>query len=177
MSGICGNRVEIQWQQQAISRHARVHSLRLTVPFSKTLQAVPLSSVHVWLLNVPQSGHSSIAMQSALAIGSYAPGVVMLTWRSCNVMCIPLPGSRRVLSTSRDNTVRIWRGDTALQEAITISHNNNTGRWISPFRAVWGPGSDFLAVGSMTRQVLYPLPLWNVERAHLCSGLVLIIKP
>ena len=34
-----------------------------------------------------------------------------------------------------------------------MSHNNQTGRWVLPLRAVWGPGSDCVMVGGMKRSV------------------------
>ena len=37
-----------------------------------------------------------------------------------------------MLSTSRDNTLRVWSKDA--EELASMPHNNNTGRWISPFR-------------------------------------------
>ena len=66
----------------------------------------------------------------------------------------PRPGSRRVVTTSRDNTLRIWDGKADMAQAAVMQHNNNTGRWVIPFRAVWGPASDCLIVGNMKRMVL-----------------------
>ncbi|KAK9823208.1 hypothetical protein WJX72_001110 [[Myrmecia] bisecta] len=62
-------------------------------------------------------------------------------------------GSQRVLSTSRDNTLAIWEGRTGMSQSVRISHNNNTGRWVVPFRATWGPAADCLVVGNMKRTV------------------------
>jgi hypothetical protein len=39
------------------------------------------------------------------------------------------------------------------KSALKIRHNNQTGRWVLPFRAVWTPGSDGVVVGSMRREV------------------------
>lgn len=39
----------------------------------------------------------------------------------------------------------------APSQPLLINHNNNTGRWISPFRAVWTWDSRHVAVGSMNR--------------------------
>lgn len=36
-----------------------------------------------------------------------------------------------------------------------MQHYNNTGRWVVPFRAVWGPASDTIICGSMKRTVGY----------------------
>jgi hypothetical protein len=40
-----------------------------------------------------------------------------------------------------------------LQELVRIRHDNNTGRWIIPFRGVWGPAGDAVVVGNMRRKV------------------------
>ena len=62
-------------------------------------------------------------------------------------------GSHRVLSLSRDDTVRVWDGKQGLKQLQSCDHYNNTGRWISPFRAIWGPNSDCALVGNMRRLV------------------------
>jgi len=45
-------------------------------------------------------------------------------------------GSSRVVSLSRDDTVQIWQydGKSGLESQVSMPHNNNTGRWILPFR-------------------------------------------
>ena len=41
-----------------------------------------------------------------------------------------------------------------MQPEVTIKHDNQTGRWVLPFRAIFGPaGSGWVAVGSMKRGV------------------------
>ncbi len=62
-------------------------------------------------------------------------------------------GSHRVATTSRDNTLRIWDGAAALAAGLVMRHNNNTGRWVIPFRAVWTAASDGLICGGMGRTV------------------------
>jgi hypothetical protein len=36
---------------------------------------------------------------------------------------------------------------------VSIRHNNNTGRWLVPFRPCWSPDGSALAVGDMKRGV------------------------
>lgn len=36
---------------------------------------------------------------------------------------------------------------------VNIRHNNNTGRWIMPFRPAWAPAGDAVCVGDMKRGV------------------------
>lgn len=62
-------------------------------------------------------------------------------------------GSQRVLSTSRDDTLRVWDAKQDMQQLASMKHYNNTGRWVVPFRAVWGPASDTVICGSMKRTV------------------------
>ncbi|XP_076471667.1 WD repeat-containing protein 76-like [Babylonia areolata] len=64
----------------------------------------------------------------------------------------PLTG-RHILSCSADDTLNIYNCSSSCGEvtrAKTVSHNNKTGRWLTPFRAVWHPArEDVFFVGSM----------------------------
>jgi len=35
----------------------------------------------------------------------------------------------------------------------SIKHNNNTGRWVMPFRPAWSPAGDAVCVGDLKRGV------------------------
>ncbi|KAL8197343.1 UNVERIFIED_CONTAM: hypothetical protein K2H54_020745 [Gekko kuhli] len=66
----------------------------------------------------------------------------------------PLTGNR-VVTTCADDTLRIF-GTNCLSSMApiltTIRHNNNTGRWLTRFRAEWDPKrDDCFVVGSMSR--------------------------
>jgi hypothetical protein len=84
--------------------------------------------------------------------------LLLCKWRSkaqlvtCSSL-VALAGSRRVLSTSFDNTLRTWDGAEALAPLLTVKHDNNTGRWVLPFRAAWTPAADGFIVGNMKRYV------------------------
>ena len=60
-------------------------------------------------------------------------------------------GSRRLVSTSFDDTVRIWDAAAAAAAALapvtSIRHDNNTGRWVLPFRAIWTAAGDGVIIG------------------------------
>ena len=84
--------------------------------------------------------------------------------KSCQAAYFAPDGSGNLLTTCYDDLLRIWRpkaspggGSTAMNDdpksATKIRHNNQTGRWVLPFRAVWTPGSDGVVVGSMKREV------------------------
>ena len=74
-------------------------------------------------------------------------------------------GSARLLSVSFDDTLKVWGPPTAegaaaaapplgtkFAQRLSVKHDNNTGRWVLPFRpAWWGPGA--LLVGDMKRGV------------------------
>lgn len=66
-----------------------------------------------------------------------------------------------LISTCYDDAVRIHTkflspGDHEVQQLV-IKHNNQTGRWITPFRAIWDPKSgaqaelSHLVIGNMNR--------------------------
>ena len=59
-------------------------------------------------------------------------------------------GNKNVLTTGRDNTLRLY--DQSMSQQCSVPHNNNTGRWVMPLRATLGP-SDTIICGSMKRAV------------------------
>ncbi|KAH7619959.1 hypothetical protein Ndes2526B_g05205 [Nannochloris sp. 'desiccata'] len=79
--------------------------------------------------------------------------------KTCQAAYLAPDGSQRVVSTSFDDTVRIWDGKKDLTQILSIKHNNQTGRWILPMRAVWAPKGDGILVGSMT----HPIEIFNAE--------------
>ena len=65
-----------------------------------------------------------------------------------------------LVSTCYDDSVRIHRGLLTGEGAteLRIAHNNQTGRWITPFRAIWDPKcqdarSSHIIVGDMNRGI------------------------
>ncbi|XP_070200372.1 WD repeat-containing protein 76-like [Littorina saxatilis] len=63
----------------------------------------------------------------------------------------PVSG-KYILSCSSEDTVNVFSSPTLSDktERKTIRHNNHTGRWLTPFRAVWHPArEDVFFVGSM----------------------------
>lgn len=60
----------------------------------------------------------------------------------------------KLLSTCYDDHVRVHY-NAHLPEArhAEMSHNNQTGRWITNFKAVWDPKSSFAVVGNMNRGI------------------------
>ena len=84
--------------------------------------------------------------------------------KSCQAAYFSPDGSGNLLTTCYDDLLRVWRpkpspggGASAINDdpttALKIRHNNQTGRWVLPFRAVWTPAGDGVLVGSMKREV------------------------
>ena len=63
-------------------------------------------------------------------------------------------GSGALLTTCYDDALRVWRPaeDDAKPTAV-VKHNNQTGRWVLPFRAIWSASGDGILCGSMQRHV------------------------
>lgn len=75
------------------------------------------------------------------------------------------PGGTRLLSTSYDDTLQVYETrDGAWVKGVTIRHDNQTGRWVVPFRAVW-TGDEGVLVGSMRRQ----LEVYNARTGHVVA--------
>ncbi|KAM6553178.1 hypothetical protein CsatB_013940 [Cannabis sativa] len=62
------------------------------------------------------------------------------------------PSGKCLATTSLDDTVRILDGAN-FEEASWIPHNNQTGRWISQFKAIWGWDDSYIFIGNMKRGV------------------------
>ena len=57
----------------------------------------------------------------------------------CSVYFSPRKGDR-LLTLGHDNRIKMWKHpSTSLECTWSLSHNNNTGRWLSNFKAVWDP--------------------------------------
>jgi WD repeat-containing protein 76 len=73
------------------------------------------------------------------------------------------PSGTRLVSTCMDNLQRVWSsspsssaaGEWDWKEAghslVRVKHNNHTGRWVTPFRAVW-IADDAFVMGNMERR-------------------------
>jgi WD40 repeat protein len=79
-------------------------------------------------------------------------------------------GSGALLTTCYDDALRVWHPDrSAAAPTATIKHNNQTGRWVLPFRAVWSAAGDGVLCGSMTRQVEIFNPATGASLARYAS--------
>ncbi|XP_077222551.1 DNA damage-binding protein cmr1-like [Tasmannia lanceolata] len=62
------------------------------------------------------------------------------------------PSGRCLATTSYEDNIRLLSG-VDFGDMAMIRHNNQTGRWISSFRAIWGWDDSYLFVGNMKRAV------------------------
>ncbi|KAK3435696.1 hypothetical protein EUGRSUZ_C00403 [Eucalyptus grandis] len=62
------------------------------------------------------------------------------------------PSGSCLATTSFDNTICIASGDN-FEKTSHISHNNQTSRWISSFRAIWGWDDSYIFIGNTKRAV------------------------
>lgn len=74
--------------------------------------------------------------------------------RSCSAAFFSPVEGNSIVTTSFDDTLRIFDcsqvTEKDVRQQVVLKHNNNTGRWLTPFKAVWMPGCDELfLVGSM----------------------------
>lgn len=59
-----------------------------------------------------------------------------------------------ILSTSFDDTLSIWKDALKTNTSVKIKHNNQTGRWIQKFKAVWNTTTEkTIMVGNMKRGI------------------------
>ncbi|KAL3535031.1 hypothetical protein ACH5RR_003492 [Cinchona calisaya] len=62
------------------------------------------------------------------------------------------PSGRFLATTSADDMVGLFSGDT-YENMTMVYHNNQTGRWISSFRGIWGWDDSYVFIGNMRRGV------------------------
>jgi WD40 repeat protein len=81
-----------------------------------------------------------------------------------------------LVTTCNDNLVRFWSPKAQAKESqvVKVKHNNNTGRYITNFRAVWDPTSSAVLIGNMNKKVDFLAPdgkeLASISH-ELCSAI------
>jgi hypothetical protein len=61
------------------------------------------------------------------------------------------PSGTRVVGTSMDDTVRLFdvKASDFQKSVVRIRHNNQTGRWLTNFKAIFDPSGKHVVVGSL----------------------------
>ncbi|XP_015893174.3 uncharacterized protein LOC107427308 [Ziziphus jujuba] len=77
------------------------------------------------------------------------------------------PYGRSLATTSYDDNVGITSG-VNFEETSMIHHYNQTGRWISTFRAIWGWDESYVFIGNMKRgvDIISPVQRRSVFTLH-----------
>jgi len=129
-----------------------------TVPKGIDIHKKKVNTVHVDPCGAPilatSSTDSTLALWDLRKFGRGAkPSATASHRQTCQAAYLAPDGSQRVVSTSFDDTVRVWDGKKGLDPIVSIKHDNQTGRWVLPFRAVWGMASNAVIIGNMRRYV------------------------
>lgn len=83
-------------------------------------------------------------------LGAQQPLKSLLHGKSCQSAYWAPNGARRLLTTSYDDTLSVW--SDAGESIVRVKHDNNTGRWLLPLRAIWAPDGASFVCGSMKRE-------------------------
>ncbi|KAJ7955596.1 WD repeat-containing protein 76 [Quillaja saponaria] len=77
------------------------------------------------------------------------------------------PSGNSLATTSMDNTIGVYSG-VNFEDVSSIYHNNQTGRWISSFKAIWGWDDSYIFVGNMKRgvDVISPARMKTIWTLH-----------
>eukprot|EP00803_Ostreobium_quekettii_P010962 evm.model.scf_523.1 EVM.evm.TU.scf_523.1 scf_523:16647-23842(-) len=103
-------------------------------------------------LLVSASTDATVSVWDVRALGSTPEALATLRHlKSCHGARFCPSGASKVVTTSFDDTLAIW--DFGTDARVSIRHNNNTGRWLSPFKALWDWCGDNVLVGGMMRTV------------------------
>ncbi|KAM4749059.1 WD repeat-containing protein 76-like [Rhinophrynus dorsalis] len=122
----------------------------------KTARTVSVHPVHRDLCVVAGAGSVDIYDVRQLKPNKAQP-VLSLSGHGKSVACAYFsPGTgNRILTTCADDYIRVYDSSSLSSKAPLLTllrHNNNTGRWLTRFRAVWDPKQEnCFVVGSMAR--------------------------
>jgi WD40 repeat protein len=122
----------------AMAAHSkRVNTVQLEQGGSLVATACGDASVCVWDLRKGLGGKCK-------PLASLSHG------KSCQSAYWAPSGPTRLLTTSYDDTLTVW--SDKYESATRIKHDNNTGRWLLPFRAIWAADGAAVVCGNMSRE-------------------------
>lgn len=118
-----------------------------------SIDVEPLNETYV--ATTSSIGDEIVCIWDTRKISKAKPMLVLPHSRACHSAYFSPSGTGEVLTTCFDNHLRVW-GDVSNGEASLsnqIYHNNNTGRWVLPFRATWSADGTMFLCGSMKREL------------------------
>lgn len=147
MGDNCGqlDLIDIRSNSRIIRKPVTVHNRKVN-----TIHVDPIAQ-H---LIATSSTDSTVAMWDIRKLGTRATPMATASHnQTCQSAYFSPDGSQRLLTTSFDNSVRIWNGKKDLEQEVYVRHDNQTGRWVLPLRAIWTPLGDGAIIGNMRRFV------------------------
>ncbi|KAL8236950.1 hypothetical protein R6Q59_018031 [Mikania micrantha] len=78
--------------------------------------------------------------------------LTVVTWKRAVHSAYFSPSGGLLATTSLDDKIGVLSGPN-YEDEFVIHHNNQTGRWLSSFKGVWGWDDSYIFVGNMKRGV------------------------
>ena len=124
-------------------------------------------------------GDAHVCVWDLRTLGRKAQPVASLQHgKSCQSAYWAPDASMRLLTTSYDNTLNVWTDLTKGGfKATAIKHDNETGRWLLPLRAIWSPTADAVVVGSMRRETEFICPKTGKHLKRLSNAELMTAVP
>eukprot|EP00039_Didymoeca_costata_P009950 m.132945 g.132945 ORF g.132945 m.132945 type:complete len:463 (+) comp14658_c0_seq2:243-1631(+) len=130
-------------KQMSWTAHERARHVHVNQHNDNYLSTCGNSSVRIWDIRKLGSKKKMTPLSSL----PHGKSVSSAFWS-------PLTGNKLV-TTCKDDFIRVYQNLTdgkGEQPKFSIKHNNNTGRWLTTFKAIWEPrGEDKIIVGSMEK--------------------------
>ncbi len=146
----CGGLRLLDARAGTVAAPAALHDKRINTvhlePRAGALLATAGADAHVRVWDVRALGGGGARKPKPLADLSFD--------KSTQSALFAPDGSGRLLVTCYNDTLTVWDSTATAQPGLrqTVKHDNQTGRWVLPFRAVWTAASDAIVIGSMKRE-------------------------
>lgn len=113
----------------------------------------PLNETYV--ATTSSGGNDIVSIWDSRKISKGKPLLVLPHSRACHSAYFSPAGTSEILTTCFDNHLRVWEDVSRAKATLSnqIYHNNNTGRWVLPFRAIWSVDGSTILSGSMKREL------------------------
>lgn len=170
---LCDNRGDLRTVDLRASRTGAAVELH-----QKKINSVHLEPSGKPLL-VTASTDTTVAIWDLRKVGGHGakPLQILPHGKSCHGAFWSPSGDGALVTISFDNSVRLYDRSLSGQSVLLhrINHNNNTGRWILPFKPQWSPAGDAVVVGGMQRTIDMISPeLGGIVQSIASEGLTAI---